>query len=94
MLRTNCDQCRAELGIPFFSCSGSVLEVHLGDILLILAPPTRHSKGAPLCGYTGVTRKVRFKLRPKDTNAVFQKCRAPKGNKNRENRGINFEKTE
>ena len=34
--------------------------------LLILAKPTRHSKGALLCRYTGVARKVPFKLRPKD----------------------------
>ena len=38
--------------------------------LLILATPTRHSKGAPLCRYTGVARKVPFKLRPKDRKKV------------------------
>ena len=39
-------------------------EVFGSGYLLILATPTRHSKGAPLCRYTGVTRKVPFKLRP------------------------------
>ena len=38
--------------------------------LLILATPTRHSKGAALCRYTGVARKVPFKLRPKDRKKV------------------------
>ena len=38
--------------------------------LLILATPTRHSKGALLCRYTGVARKVPFKLRPKDRKKV------------------------
>ena len=55
-------------------------------------------KGAPLCRYTGVTRKVPFKLRPKDRRKVSigycKKCRAPRGNKNRGFRGIEFEKTE
>ena len=41
-------------------------EVFGSGYLLILATPTRHSKGAPVCRYTGVTRKVSFKLRPKD----------------------------
>ena len=62
-----------------------------------LATPTRHSKGAPLCRYTGVTRKVPFKLRPKDRKKVSdftEKERAPRGNKNRGNRGIKIEKTE
>ena len=38
--------------------------------LLILAKPTRHSKGALLCRYTGVARKVPFKLLPKDRKKV------------------------
>jgi len=38
--------------------------------LLILATPTPHSKGAHLCRYTGVTRKVPFKLHPKDRKKV------------------------
>ena len=45
-------------------------EVFWSGYLLILATPTRHSKGAPLCKYTGVTRKVTFKLRPKDRKKV------------------------
>ena len=45
-------------------------EVSWSGYLLILATPTRHSKGAPLCRYTGVTRKVPFKLRPKDRKKV------------------------
>ena len=40
-------------------------EVFGSGYLLILATPTGHSKGEPLCRYTGVTRKVPFKLRPK-----------------------------
>ena len=54
--------------------------------LLILATPTRHSKGALLCRYTGVARKVPFKLRPKDRKkvsvGVLKRSRAPRGNKN------------
>ena len=38
--------------------------------LLILATPTRHSKGSLLCRYTGVARKVPFKLRPKGREKV------------------------
>ena len=45
-------------------------EVSWRGYLLILATPTRHSKGAPLCRYTGGTRKVPFKLRPKDRKKV------------------------
>ena len=45
-------------------------EVSWSGYLLILATPTRHSKGAPLCRYTGVARKVPFKLRPKDRKKV------------------------
>ena len=33
--------------------------------LLILATPTRHSKGALLCRYTGVARKVPLSSAPK-----------------------------
>ena len=50
--------------------------------LLILATPTRNSKGAPLCRYTGVARKVPFKLRPKDRKKVsdwYWKCVMPRG---------------
>ena len=53
---------------------------------------------APLRRYTGVTIKVPFKLRPKDRKKVsdgcWKMCRAPRGNKNRGNRGIKFDKTE
>ena len=45
-------------------------EVSRSCYLLILATPTRHSKGAPLCRYPGVARKVPFKLRPKDRKKV------------------------
>ena len=72
-------------------------EVSWSGYLLILATPTRHSKGAPLCRYTGVARKVPFKLRPKIGKRCpmgTEKVRAPRGNKNRGNRGIQFEKTE
>ena len=72
-------------------------EVSRSCYLLILATPTRHSKGAPPCRYTGVARKVPFKLRPKIGKRCpmgTEKVRAPRGNKNRGNRGIQFEKTE
>ena len=41
---------------------------------------------APLCRYTGVTRKVPFNLRPKDRKKVSDGYWG--------NRGIKFEKTE
>ena len=43
-----------------------------------------HSKGAPIFGYPGVTRKVPFELRPKDRNEVFEgnEGGAPYGGKN------------
>ena len=47
--------------------------------------------------YIGVTRKVPFKLLPKDRKKVSdgtENVRAARGNKNRGNRGITFEKTE
>ena len=45
-------------------------EVSWSGYLLILATPTRHSKGAPLCRYTGVTTEVPFTLRPKNRKKV------------------------
>ena len=45
-------------------------EVFGSGYLLILATLTRHSKSAPLCRYTGVTRKVSIKLLPKDRKKV------------------------
>ena len=50
--------------------------------LLILATPTGHSKGAPLCRYTGVARKVPLKLRPKDRTKMsngYWKGSCPEG---------------
>ena len=68
----------AALGILFCCCcSGSVLEVHLGDTLLILAPPTRHSKRAPLCGYTRVTKQKTKQKRLNSAPNIQTRC--PKG---------------
>ena len=47
--------------------------------------------------YIGVTRKVPFKLRPKDRKKCpmgTENVHAPRGNNNRGNRGIKFEKRE
>ena len=57
-------------------------EVYFFGQLLILAKPTRHSKGAPLCRYTGVARKVPFKFCPKDRKKVsdgYWKFVVPRG---------------
>ena len=79
---------RAKLDLPLCKYTGVTRKVPFK-----LRPQDR--KGAPLCRYTGVTRKVPFKLRPKDSKKgvqwVLKKCRAPRGNKNRGNRGIKFE---
>ena len=48
---------------------------------------SQRKTNAPLCRYTGVTRKVPFKLRPKDrkkVSKILKKCRAPRGTKTEE----------
>ena len=84
---------RAILGNFFLGAQ----EVSRSCCLLILATPTRHSKGAPLCRYTGVARKVSFKLRPKDRKKVssrYWKCVVPRGETNKQTKQKNTEKTE
>ena len=70
MLNVYADSPRAELGIPFLVAQEVFWSDTSATPYYFLATPTRHSKGAPLCRYIGVTRKVPFKLRPKDRKKV------------------------
>ena len=72
-------------------------EVSWSGYLLILATPTRHSKVHLCVGTQELQERYRLSSASKTGKRCplgTEKCRAPRGNKNKGNRGIKLEKTE